>query len=189
MLIAHLPAGYLLARRLAPRLAAAPAEARRLMALGLAGSVFPDIDLFYFYLLDGRQTLHHDYWTHIPAFWPTAMLGAAVLLWLARVAIPWREGLAFLAGVFLHLLLDTPTGGIIWGWPASQNRFLLVEVPARFDWWVWNFVLHWTFLLELAISAWAARELRILGRFRDLKGRAARRILARPLTNRPGKNT
>ena len=169
MLIAHLPAGYLLARRIAPRLAAAPAHARRLMAVGLAASVLPDIDLVYFYLADGRQTLHHDYWTHIPGFWPAAMLAAAGLLWLARVKIPWREFLVFLAGIFLHLALDTPTGGIAWGWPVSQHRFLLVEIPARFDWWVWNFVLHWAFLAELAIVARAAHEFGVIGRFRALK--------------------
>ena len=169
MLIAHLPAGYLLARRIAPRLAAAPADARRLMTVGLAGSVFPDIDLVFFYLADGRRTLHHDYWTHIPAFWPAAMLAAAGLLWLARARIPWRAFLVFLAGIFLHLALDTATGGILWGWPVSLHRFLLVEIPARFDWWVWSFVLHWSFLAELAVCAWAAREFRAIGRFRDLK--------------------
>ncbi len=175
MLIAHLPAGYLLTRRLAPRLAAAPADARRLMAVGLVASVFPDIDLVYFYVIDGRQTMHHDYWTHIPAFWPAAILAAAGLLWLARMNIPWRAFLVFLAGIFLHLILDTPAGGILWGWPVSLHSFLLVEVPARFDWWVWSFILHWTFLAELAIVAWAAREFGAVGRFRHLK----RALLAR----------
>jgi inner membrane protein len=169
MLIAHLPAGYLLARRIAPCLAAAPGDARRLMAVGMAASVFPDIDLVYFYLIDGRQTLHHDYWTHIPAFWPAAMLAAAGLLWLARVNVPWRAFLTFLAGISLHLVLDTATGGIAWGWPVSLHRFLLVEIPARFDWWVWSFVLHWSFLAELAIVARAAHEFRVIGRFRALK--------------------
>lgn len=169
MFIAHLPAGYLLARRIAPRLAAAPTDARRLMAVGLVASVFPDIDLVYFYLIDGRQTLHHDYWTHIPAFWPAAILAAAALFRLARIDIPWRGGLAFLAGIFLHLILDTPTGGIAWGWPVTPHAFRLTEVPARFDWWVWSFVLHWTFLTELAIVTWAAREFNAIGRFRNLK--------------------
>ena len=177
MLIAHLPAGYLLARRIAPPLAAAPGDARRLMGLGLVGSVFPDIDMLYFHLVDRGQTLHHDYWTHIPAFWPAAMLAAAGLLWLARARIPWREGLVFLAGVFLHLLLDTPAGGIAWGWPVDLHRVLLIEIPARFDWWVWSFVLHWTFLIELAVCAWAAHEFRVIGRFRDLKQALQRRMV------------
>lgn len=188
MLIAHLPAGYLMARRIAPRLAAAPAGARRLMAVGLAASVLPDIDLMYFYMADGRQTLHHDYWTHIPAFWPAAVLVAAALLWLARMKIPWREFLMFLAGIFLHLALDTPTGGIAWGWPVSLQRILLVEIPARFDWWVWSFVLHWSFLAELVIFGWAAHEFGVVNWFRALKQRLAWRIFARSTTDHPGKN-
>jgi inner membrane protein len=187
MLIAHLPAGYLLARRIAPRLARTPADARRLMVVGLGASVLPDIDLVYFYLVDGRQFPHHDYWTHIPAFWPAAMLAAAALLWLARMKIPWREFLIFLAGIILHLALDTPTGGIAWGWPAVLRRTLLVEIPAHFDWWVWSFVLHWTFLAELAILGWAAVEVGALGKYRDLKRRAGWRILSRSSTCRPEK--
>lgn len=180
MLIAHLPAGYLLARRIAPRLASGPADLRRLMAVGLVGSVFPDIDLAYFYLADGRQTLHHDYWTHIPAFWPAAMLATAGLLWLARMRVPWREYLVFLDGVSVHLGLDTPVGGILWGWPVSLDRFLLIEIPTRFDWWVWSFILHWSFLAELAIVAWAAHEFDVIGRFRDLKrGLQARMVGAK----------
>lgn len=177
MLIAHLPAGYLLARRIAPRLAP-PGALRRMMALGLAGSIFPDLDMVYFHAFDGRQTLHHDYWTHIPAFWLGAALGAALLMWLARAAIPWREGLVFLAGIFLHLILDTPTGGILWGWPVSQQPFLLFEITARFDWWVWNFVLHWTFLFELVLCAWSVREFRVIDRFRDLKRALRQRMVA-----------
>jgi inner membrane protein len=177
MLIAHLPAGYLLTRQIAPRLAASPAVAQRLMVVGLAASVFPDIDLLYFYLGDGRRTLHHDYWTHIPAFWPVLALAVIALMRLARLAIPWREFLVFLAGIFLHLALDTVSGGILWAWPASQHRFLLLDVQARFDWWVWNFVLHWSFLLELAIVGLAAWELLLAARFGDLKRGLVRRMV------------
>jgi len=189
MLIAHLPAGYLLTRRIAPRLAASTAVAQRLIVVGLAASVFPDIDLVYFYLGDGRRTLHHDYWTHIPAFWPVLALAVIALMRLARLAIPWREILVFLAGIFLHLALDTISGGILWAWPASQHRFLLIDVPARFDWWVWNFVLHWSFLLELAILALAARELRIVAGLRNLKQFLPARIVSRTPTNRSGKTS
>jgi len=178
-LIAHLPAGWLLTRRLAPRLARDAGEARRHMALGLAASVLPDVDLLYFYLIDGRNTVHHDYWTHIPAFWPAlAMLTAAVLL-LARARVPWRDFAVVLAGVLLHLLLDTVAGGIAWLYPWDATRIVLVEVPARYDWWVWSFVLHWSFLPEVAIAAWAAVELRPLARIRRLSLRPRRPILAR----------
>ena len=179
MFLAHLPAGYLMARRLAPRLAPDATSTRRLMAVCLVASVLPDIDLLYFYLIDGRQTLHHDYWTHIPAFWLLATGTAVDLFRLARVPVPWAAVAGLLAGVFLHLALDTVTGGIAWLYPYDQARLVLVTVPARFDWWVWNFVLHWSVLFELAILAWAGREIGLPRLLRRLWRPAAAAMLRR----------
>lgn len=178
MLIAHLPAGWLLTQRIVPRLSRDAKEGRRLMALGLVASVLPDIDLLYYYLVDGRRTLHHDYWTHIPAFWPVLLALAAAVIVLARARVPWRDFVVLLAGVFLHLVLDSVAGGVAWLYPWDTTRLALVEVPARFDWWVWSFVFHWSFLPELAILAWAAREFRLVARIRGLSPRRRRPILA-----------
>lgn len=179
MLIAHLPAGYLLARRLAPRLARDEGEARRLMALGLIAAMLPDIDMLWFWLVDAQQVLHHRYWTHVPAFWLAAAAAAALLLRLARVSVPWREFTVILAGVMLHLLLDSFAGGIAWAWPVDHHLYRLVEIPPRFDWWVWSFVLHWSFLAELAITGWAAAEIGILAMPPGLKSCLRRPILDR----------
>ena len=179
MFVAHLPAGYLLIRRLAPRLAPDPGQVRRLMAIGLASSVLPDIDLLYFYLIDGRQTLHHEYWTHIPAFWLVATGTAVALFRIARAPVPWPAVAALLAGVFLHLALDTVTGGIAWLYPYLTGKVVLIDVPAPFGWWVWNFVLHWSFALEAALLIWAGVELGVLRAIRELRDGPARRILAR----------
>ncbi|UCH72937.1 MAG: metal-dependent hydrolase [Rhodospirillales bacterium] len=159
MFIAHLPAGYLLAHRLAPRLAMTRAQSRRLMAVCLLASVLPDIDLLYFHAIDGRRTLHHDYWTHIPVFWLIAAAAAVALFRIARMPVPWPAIAVLLCGIFLHLVLDTVTGGIAWLYPFGAGKFALIDVPARFDRWVWNFVLHWSFLLEITILAWAGREI------------------------------
>jgi inner membrane protein len=56
-----------------------------------------------------------------------------------------------LACLLLHMVLDSIAAEILWLKPFSDFEVNLVEVPARYDWWVWSFVLHWTFLLELAI--------------------------------------
>jgi len=57
MFIAHLPAGYLGGLALARR---AGAQLRRRVILAfMLGSVLPDIDMLYFYLLDDGRTLHH----------------------------------------------------------------------------------------------------------------------------------
>ncbi len=179
MFIAHLPAGYIMARRLAPRLAPDAPQARRLMAVCLVAAVLPDIDLLYFYLVDGRQTLHHDYWTHIPAFWLLSTGAAVTLFRIARAPVPWPAVAGLLAGVFLHLALDTVTGGIAWLYPYHTGSIVLVDVPARFGWWVWNFVLHWSFVLELAVVIWAAIELGVVRRMRELRQRPAMGVLAR----------
>ncbi|MEM8593156.1 MAG: metal-dependent hydrolase, partial [Pseudomonadota bacterium] len=61
MILAHLPAGYILGRALKP--------APYVMPAALIGSMLPDFDLIFFYLIDDRAIHHHRYWVHIPGFW------------------------------------------------------------------------------------------------------------------------
>jgi inner membrane protein len=151
--IAHLPAGYLLTRAIQAR---AGDRSRRVLAVGLVASVLPDIDLLWFYLVDGRRTVHHAYVTHLPLFW----IAVAVLVRIAARVLGWRgAGLLIavaLANLLLHMALDSVAAGIWWLWPLAEVEVNLVRVPAGQGWWVWNFVLHWTFLLELALVAAAA---------------------------------
>ncbi len=153
MFVAHLPAGYLLTRRIAPR------PSRRLLALGLVASVLPDLDLFRFYLVDHRHVPHHAYWTHQPFWW--------ALLAIVAFGVPWLRSSShrvlglkiFFTNVFAHLVLDTVAGRVRWLAPFSDRYFALFHVPVRHGWWVSNFLLHWTFLPELAITAWAGCDL------------------------------
>lgn len=144
MLTAHLPSGYVLGRLL-------PKSIPYVLPVALVGSVFPDLDMIWFHLIDDRAFHHHKYWVHIPAFWAAV---AVVALPLAK----WRgflpTALVFFAAIFMHLVLDTVGGGIMWGAPFSNHLFELVTVPARYGHWVTNFLLHWTILAELVI--WVA---------------------------------
>jgi inner membrane protein len=155
MFIAHLPAGYVLTRRLIDRAPAGDALSRRLLALGLWASVLPNLDLLYFYLIDNRQTLHHLYWPHVPVFWLAPAALSLLFCAITRNRTLTLVSLVFYANIFLHLVLDTVAGHISWLYPFYPASFVLIEVPARYGWWVWNFVLHWTFGLELLICAWA----------------------------------
>jgi inner membrane protein len=153
MLIGHLPASYLWTRAL-QRWRNEP----RWLWLGLLAGMLPDLDLLYFFLVDERQHLHHTYWTHLPFAWLVAGGMLAALL----SALPSRglrsAASIFFSNILLHLLLDSLSGGIAWLYPASDNLWRLVEVPARPGFWVWSFVLHWTFLPELlllALAGWA----------------------------------
>ncbi|HXV32257.1 MAG TPA: metal-dependent hydrolase, partial [Sinorhizobium sp.] len=129
MFIAHLPAGYLLTHRIGGQRRTSSGAA---FAVGLTFSILPDFDLLYFYLIDQRQTLHHDYWPHTPLFW-LAMAGTfALALRLAGkreyMVLVWVA----LANVLLHLALDSIAADIRWLYPFSEARFNLVEIPARF---------------------------------------------------------
>lgn len=125
----------------------------------LAASVLPDADLFWFYLVDHRRVQHHEYWTHIPFWWATITttwyLGALVM----RRGMPGVRSAVFFGNVFLHLGLDTVAGGVPWLAPLSRHVFAVVEVPAVHRWWVWNFLLHWTFAVEGLLVACALVEL------------------------------
>jgi len=136
MFIAHLPAGYLVSHVLA----GARAERRSLVATGLFCSALPDTDLLWFYLLDNRQTPHHEYLFHWPFFWIAVamVLAGATLLCGRRDLLPYLwVGVVCL---LVHLLLDSFAAEIYWFAPFSDWHLNAVIVPARFDWWVWNFV-------------------------------------------------
>lgn len=153
MFVAHLPAGYLLTRRIARRPSAWQ------WAVGLGASVLPDLDLVRFYLFDHRRVPHHAYGTHEPLWWALVAIPSFGAAWLQRS----REGAlmvaVFFGNVFGHLALDTVVGRIRWLAPFSERSFAFVTVPAVHGWWVWSFVLHWTFLVEVVITACAIREL------------------------------
>lgn len=152
MFIAHLPAGYLPSERLSRN----RPDRAGLIATGLAASVLPDTDLAWFYLASDRQNPHHDFLWHWPLFW----IAGAGIGWLMARTLGWRRAEPFigvaLACLLLHMVLDSIAAGIGWLRPFSDWQVNLVAVPARHGWWVWNFILHWTFLLELAICVWAA---------------------------------
>lgn len=153
MFIAHLPAGYLLSKGMAAMNHLRhlnPQAKSKLVVAGMIGAIFPDIDLLYFYLIDHRQHGHHSYWTHLPVFWAIALLVWIALFWQRSRAWAWL-GIVFGLSALGHMVLDSAAGGIRWLYPVSMEYFRLAHVHAGRSWWVMNFVLHWTFLLEVVI--------------------------------------
>jgi inner membrane protein len=145
MLIAHLPAGYITAR-------AAGQRDGPLLWAALIGSVFPDFDMIWFLFIDQGAIHHHKYWVHAPGFW--LILGAILVPFLAKPAR--NVGLMFLAAIFIHIVLDTLAGGIMWLWPLSDHLYTFATVPATQANWVLSFMVHWTFLLEIGVIGVAA---------------------------------
>lgn len=158
MFIAHLPAGYLLTRHL-QRKAGNPA--RGLMVAGLIASILPDSDLFYFYLIDHRSMPHHHYLTH----WPLTWITLALLMWGVLHLIGKPRAIPYvgmmLANTLLHILMDSVMATTYWFEPFFDTGVNLLHISSRYHWWVFNYVLHWTFMLEIfivliALHSWIA---------------------------------
>ena len=170
MFIAHMPAGYLFTRYCVRRLGSKVDSISTLkyyVMFGLLCSVLPDFDLMYFYLIDNRQHAHHSYWTHIPLFW---VLLSGLLYFGAKAFFKKKLGLLsvlMLVNTELHLLLDSVAGGIYWLYPFNRDYYHLFDVSAQYDWWVFNFIFHWSSLFEVLIIAaaiyvsWHDRKLAI----------------------------
>ncbi|WP_213794304.1 metal-dependent hydrolase [Klebsiella aerogenes] len=150
MFIGHLPAGYLLTSGLI-KLSGTPARAQ-LMMPGLVGAIAPDFDLFWCYLIDHAQRHHHLYFTHWPLLW---LVTLAVFLLLGRVTRNNKiavTGVVFCLNGIVHLVLDTVVGDVWWLMPFVNQPYALFKVSALYQPWWLNFFLHWSFMLELALT-------------------------------------
>lgn len=156
MFIAHVPAAYLCGTFLGRIFGTCLVPSGLLVGAALAGGMAPDLDLFYFYLIDHRQTPHHLYWSHFPAVWLAVTALSAGWYWLARNKLAPTLACVFGINGLLHMLLDTVVGDIRWLAPANLAPYSLFTVPALHEPWWLNFLLHWSFLFELLVLAWAA---------------------------------
>lgn len=143
MLTAHLPAGYLTA-------CAFGNKNKTLLGAALVGSILPDFDMIWFHFIDHGAIHHHRYWVHAPFFW---LVIAAISLPTLRFAWPRQifPALVFFTAIFVHLVLDSLAGSIMWLWPYDKTLYALIEVPPTRSHWILSFLTHWTMLAELAI--------------------------------------
>lgn len=155
MFIGHLPAGYVSAKLLFKRFADTGVATRFFVLAGILGAAAPDFDMFYFYLIDNRQHHHHTYWPHYPVLW-LALLSLASL-WFRFGQKRSAAALAFIFSIsgFFHILLDTIVGDIWWLAPFVDKPFAFFTVPAVYTPWWLNFILHWSFALEILVLVWA----------------------------------
>ena len=155
MFIAHLPSGYLLAKYLKKK-TTTYLSWKAILIAGILGGIFPDLDLLYFYFIDARLNNHHSYMSHIPIYWFFIYFLVSAVLVASKHKKYLANWSVFMLGVFLHLILDTVAGGILWYYPLDMQYVTFSVVDAKYSWWVLNFVLHWTFALEMAIVFSAA---------------------------------
>lgn len=123
------------------------------------GAIAPDLDMFYFFFVDHQQHHHHTYWSHFPVLWAGLLCAALCWRYVGERSLPSALVLLFALNGLGHMVLDTIAGDIWWFAPFVDRPFHLFEVPAGYHPWWLNFVLHWTFGFELALSLWAAAYL------------------------------
>ncbi len=155
MILGHMPGGFLVSWLVLRKHRNQPWYLPALLA-GLFASISPDLDLFYHHFIDDRQHGHHSYWTHIPIYWIAiyALLYWPVHRWGSQ-ALQVTLNVMFLA-LMSHMVLDSITSGIKWLYPFETQyigmwRYWLV--PTRYDWWVLNYLLHWTIIFEFSLIA------------------------------------
>ena len=173
MIVAHLPAGYLVARlwaRLRPTAEAVPG----LAAWGAVGGVIPDIDMFWSTLVDHGAVHHHRYITHWPFFWLCLLGSAAAVLAIRRARTAWHCLAVFALAVASHLFLDWFVSAMWLLAPFSDRSFHLVSVPAIYRPWVLNFVFHWVGWIDIGIAVAGATLFWRERRQRPLRLRQAR---------------
>lgn len=155
MIIGHLPAGYVASRLLFGRLRSAGPRWQSFVVTGMLGAVAPDFDMLYFHFVDHGRHHHHTYVTHWPIVWGCLLLSSIAWLWTGRHKAVAALATMFSLNGFIHMFLDSIVGDIRWFAPFSNKAFSLFTVQPHYQPWWLNFVLHWTFALELALVAWA----------------------------------
>ena len=63
--------------------------------------------------------------------------------------------LIFSINGFIHMLLDSIVGDIWWLAPVIDQPYALFTVEAVYKPWWLNFILHWSFALEILVFFWA----------------------------------
>ncbi|MDD2800242.1 MAG: metal-dependent hydrolase [Methylobacter sp.] len=151
MIIAHLPAGYIVSTLLFPRLQNYGVSRQGFMRAGLFGAVAPDLDMIYFYCFDERAHPHHSYYSHFPMVWLLLLILSAFWLHTAkRKELPVLT-MIFAANGLLHMFLDFIASNIYWLAPFVNKPFSLITVPRVYEPWWLNFILHRAFGVEIAI--------------------------------------
>lgn len=155
MFIAHLPAGYISAKLLLKKLAHTRMSVKLFVLAGVMGGIAPDLDMFYFYLIDNRQNHHHTYWPHYPILWFAMLTASCIWFKVSKSESAAALALMFSISGFIHMLLDTVVGDIWWFAPFIDKPYAFFNVEAIYKPWWLNFILHWSFALEILVLGWA----------------------------------
>ncbi len=143
MIFAHAPLGYLTARSIKQWWNSHPAW---LYFIGALGGIFPDIDLFYFYVFNATQN-HRQFPTH--SVLPYLIL-FCISLFLRKKCIG-KIGLVFTVGAFSHLMADSLMGRLVWLYPFSLQLYGLSSIPGYANSIMFSYGLTTNYTAELIV--------------------------------------
>jgi inner membrane protein len=155
MIIGHAPSGYIIASLLLRKFSERSISPTLFFVAGVIGALAPDLDMLYFHLVDHRQHHHHTYFPHFPLLWLSLLSVSVAWLRLNKESKCAALAFVFCLGGFFHMVLDTIVGDIWWFAPFLDRPFAMFTVPALYKPWWLNFILHWSFALELSLWVWA----------------------------------
>ena len=102
------------------------------------------------YLVDHRQYHHHVYVPHWPIVWLSISVLALVWYWIEQSKAAVCAVLLGLTGIS-HMVLDSVVGDIGWLKPWHNGLYAMFEVSNRYSPWQLNFIIHWSFAMELVL--------------------------------------
>jgi len=157
MKFGHLPAGYIASKLLFEKFNPRNISYNVFLFCGLAGSIAPDMDMFYKYATDDFNTSHRLYVSHLPLVWLALLLFSAVWLSISnkKDKKPVLAVMFFFNGL-IHLVFDTFTGEVFWLAPFNSSfSVILSDVSNNNNSLDWNYFVQWPFVLELIVIWWA----------------------------------
>ncbi len=157
MIIAHGPLGYLITYSLRRwwQSALTAGQRRVLYFTAFIGGIFPDIDLFYFYLVDSTVS-HRQLLTHsILPYSILLMLGCIGIFGVRKLRFYGWLCFVFALGAYSHIAADMIVGMAALLNPFSIEMYGLVSIAWYRDSWFMRYNLVTNFTLEFIIIAGA----------------------------------
>lgn len=152
MMVAHLPAGYILTSSICGMLKKkVDVNTAKVMFVGMLASALPDFDLLYFYTIDQRQHFHHHYITHLPFFWMMVCLPFIAGSIFLRNKKWLTYSLVAFANLMGHFFLDTFTGQMAWLYPFRKKHYAFFSLHTTYSRSFLNIITNWTFAFEIAL--------------------------------------
>lgn len=129
MIFAHGPLGFSLAwlTKLLTKTKLTKKESLWLFVIGYIGGIFPDIDLFYYYLVDASRS-HREMLTHTPILYLVifCIVGAVLLTLKKRKAF--FAFAVFILGTLSHLVTDGIVSQIRYFYPFSKEFYGVADL-------------------------------------------------------------